>query len=77
MLNIQHLVMDIAEKIYQKVQQLPEELAQEVLAYIGYLEVKHQLAVHPAGQSRPSAHREDEDRVRESPNDPVWQDLLS
>jgi hypothetical protein len=68
--------MDIAEKIYQKVQQLPEELAQEVLAYIGYLEVKHHLAIDAAGQPRPSAQREDSGRVQENPDDPVWQDLF-
>lgn len=69
--------MDIAEKIYQKVQLLPEELAQEVLAYIGYLEVKNQLALHPAGQPRStSRQREENKRVQENPDDPVWQDLL-
>jgi hypothetical protein len=69
--------MHIAEKIYLKVQQLPEELAQEVLAYIGYLEVKNHLALHPVEQRpRSTNQREDNNRVRENPDDPVWQDLL-
>jgi hypothetical protein len=68
--------MNIAEKIYYKVQQLPEGLAQEVLAYIGYLEVKHHLAVHPVGQTRSMTQWEDDHPVRENQDDPVWQDLL-
>lgn len=33
--------MDIAEEIYREAQRLPEPLAQEVLDFIGYLELKH------------------------------------
>lgn len=68
--------MNIAEKIYLKVQQLPEELAQEVLAYIGYLEVKNHLALRPVGQTHPTTQRDDDYPVQENQDDPVWQDLL-
>jgi len=35
--------MTIAEQIYREAQALPDELAQEVLDFIGYIETKYQL----------------------------------
>jgi len=35
--------MEIAQKIYNEAQQLPEFLAREVLDFIGYIEAKHRL----------------------------------
>lgn len=35
--------MTIAEQIYREAQTLPDELAQEVLEFIGYIETKYHL----------------------------------
>lgn len=35
--------MTIAEQIYREAQTLPDELAQEVLDFIGYIETKYRL----------------------------------
>jgi hypothetical protein len=35
--------MEIAQKIYNEAQRLPEFLAREVLDFIGYIEAKHRL----------------------------------
>ena len=35
--------MTIADQIYQEVQALPDELAREVLDFIGYIETKYDL----------------------------------
>jgi hypothetical protein len=64
--------MKIAAEIYQRVQHLPEEMAREVLDFVGYLEIKYELSsdrlqnrnAHPPG------------RIQENPDDVVWNDLL-
>jgi len=39
--------MDIAQKIYNEAQRLPDFLAQEVLDFIGYIEAKYRLNLVP------------------------------
>ncbi len=66
--------MKIAAEIYQRVQQLPEDMAREVLDFVGYLELKYELSadrLQARDQRRPAAGRS-----REIPDDPVWHDLL-
>lgn len=67
--------MNIAEEIYRQAQQLPDELAREVLDFIGYLQVKHALDDLLVRQHR-SQHRFVEQHVRENPDDAVWNELL-
>ena len=63
-----------ADEIYQRVQLLPEDMAREVLDFVGYLEIKYELSREQL-QSRkrmqtPPGH------IQENPNDVVWNDLL-
>ena len=66
--------MTVAEEICHKVRQLPEDLALEVLDFIGYLEMKH----GPANRRReePGSKTAGEDNATENPNEEVWSELL-
>ena len=64
--------MSLAEEIYRRVQQLPEDKALEVLDFIGYLETKYGL-LHGPTQGNEQALMS---RVQENPEDEVWKDLL-
>ena len=67
--------MSIADKIYLKVQQLPEDVAREVLDYIDYLEIKYGLAGAQA-PARDQVSRPLWRCIQENPDDVVWSDLL-
>lgn len=66
--------MKIAEEIYQRAQHLPDDMAREVLDFIGYLEIKYELSPDRMQSRRPP--RPTDSPSREIPNDPVWDDLL-
>lgn len=67
-------MMKIAEEIYQRVQHLPEEMAREVLDFIGYLEIKYDLSTDrlQGRNTQPTSSG----RIQENPDDVVWNDLL-
>ena len=64
----------IADEIYQRVQHLPDDMAREVLDFVGYLEIKYELSGERL-QSRKTTPTTP-GRVQENPNDVVWNDLL-
>jgi Protein of unknown function (DUF2281). len=66
--------MNTADKIYLEVRRLPEALAQEVLDFIGYLELEHGLRDRVAEELKP-AQEEAMRHVWENPEDEVWNDL--
>ena len=66
--------MKIAAEIYQRVQHLPEEMAREVLDFVGYLEIKYELSTDRL-QNR-NAQQTSLGRIQENPDDVVWNDLL-
>lgn len=66
--------MNTVDKIYLEVRRLPEALAQEVLDFIGYLELKHGLRDRVAEELKP-AQEEAMRHVWENPEDEVWNDL--
>ena len=63
-----------ADEIYQRVQHLPEDMAREVLDFVGYLEIKYELSRERLQDRErvqaPPGH------IQENPNDVVWNDLL-
>ena len=63
-----------ADEIYQRVQHLPEDMAREVLDFVGYLEIKYELSSERLENRKtvqtPPGH------IQENPNDAVWNDLL-
>jgi hypothetical protein len=67
-------MMKIADEIYQRVQHLPDDMAREVLDFVGYLEIKYELSSERL-QSRKTTHTPPS-RIQENPNDVVWNDLL-
>ncbi len=66
--------MKIADEIYQRVQHLPDDMAREVLDFLGYLEIKYERSSERL-QHRKTA-RTSPGRIQENPNDAVWNDLL-
>ena len=66
--------MKTADEIYQRVQHLPDDMAREVLDFVGYLEIKYELSSERL-QQRKTTHTPP-DRIQENPNDAVWNDLL-
>jgi Protein of unknown function (DUF2281) len=63
-----------ADRIYDRASKLPEPLAQEVLDFIGYLEVRHglrDLLAEDLKAAQDSAMR----HVWENTGDEVWNDL--
>ena len=66
--------MDLAEKIYQEAQRLPEFLAREVLYFIGYIEKKHRFnLVH--GDDLKKAQEKAMIHIWDNPDDEVWNDV--
>ena len=63
-----------ADEIYQRVQLLPEDMAREVLDFVGYLEIKYELSREQL-QSR-KRMQTPPGPIQENPNDVVWNDLL-
>jgi len=66
--------MTNAEEICHKARRLPEDLALEVLDFIGYLEMKHGLANHR--REEPGNQTVGGDNAPENPNEEVWSELL-
>lgn len=66
--------MNITEQICEEVRNLPEELAREVLDFIGYLEMKHQLVAGQL-QNLKAAQQESMNHVWDNPEDEVWNEL--
>lgn len=67
--------MTIADQIYQEVQALPDELAREVLDFIGYIETKYDLK---SAQDRDLQKAQEAAMARVWNNradDEVWNDL--
>jgi hypothetical protein len=67
-------MMSIAERIFKEAQKLPDTLAQEVLAFIEYIELKHGLRdrlTEEFKQAQESAMRQ----VWENQDDEVWNGL--
>lgn len=67
--------MTIADQIYQEVQALPDELAREVLDFIGYIETKYDLK---SAQDRDLQKAQEAAMARIWDNradDEVWNDL--
>ena len=67
--------MTIAEQIYEEVRTLPEELAREVLDFVGFLEDKYALK-SASDQDLQRAQASVMSRVWDNPtDDEVWNDL--
>ena len=67
--------MTIADQIYQEVRPLPDELAREVLDFIGYIETKYDLK---SAQDRDLQKAQEAAMARIWDNradDEVWNDL--
>ncbi len=67
--------MKTADEIYQRVQHLPEDMAREVLDFVGYLEIKYELSSERL-RSRKTVPTPPPGPIQENPNDVVWNDLL-
>jgi len=65
---------DIARKIAEEVDHLPDPLAQEVLDFVQYLEYKHGLANHQSEDLK-QAQQPAMDRLWKNESDEVWNDL--
>ena len=71
---IRDYTMKIAEKIYYEAQRLPEHLAQEVLDFIGYIELKHGLKNELDDDSK-RAQQPAMRHLWDNADDEVWNDL--
>lgn len=66
--------MSTAERIFKEAQKLPDQLAQEVLNFIEYIEIKHGLRDRPTDalkQAQEPAMR----HVWDNQDDEVWNGL--
>ena len=66
--------MSTVERIYQEVRRLPESLAQEVLDFVGYLEIKHGLR-DVQSEDLKAAQEPAMRRVWDNLEDEVWNGL--
>jgi hypothetical protein len=67
--------MKVTDKIYKEASQLPEELAREVLDFIGYIQAKHGLlTIHQIEQLK-KAQEPAMYHVWDNTEDEVWNDL--
>jgi uncharacterized protein DUF2281 len=66
--------MSTAEKIMREIQKLPEPLAQEVLDFIGYIELKHGLKDRQAEEPK-LAQTPAMNHVWDHAEDEVWNDV--
>ncbi|MBY0579173.1 MAG: DUF2281 domain-containing protein [Burkholderiales bacterium] len=66
--------MNTAEKIYREACHLPEPLAQEVLDFIGYIEIKYGLR-DPQAEELKSAQAQAMSHVWDNPEEEVWNGL--
>ena len=68
--------MSLAEQILKEAQKLPDALAQEVLDFIGYIEIKHGLRdrlIEELKQAQEPAMR----HVWDNQDDEVWNELCT
>jgi|GEM_PF-809811 len=63
--------MNLAERIYQEAQRLPEPLNREVLSFIEYLEFKHGIADRGI-ENLKMAQQPVMDRIWDNPQDDAW-----
>jgi hypothetical protein len=66
--------MDIAQKIYNEAQRLPEFLAREVLDFIGYIEAKHRMNLVQNDDLK-KAQEKVMGHVWDNIDDEVWNDV--
>lgn len=66
--------MEIAQKIYNEAQRLPEFLAREVLDFIGYIEAKHRLNL-VRNDDLKKAQITAMDHIWDNIDDEVWNDV--
>lgn len=66
--------MNTVQRITQEVQNMPEELAKEVLDFIEYLEFKYQLRT-PEEESLKQAQLPVMEKIWDNPDDEVWDAL--
>ena len=66
--------MSTAEQIMREIQKLPEPLVQEVLDFIGYIELKHGLKDPLAEELKP-AQTPAMNHVWNNAEDEVWNDM--
>lgn len=66
--------MGTVERICREVRRLPEDLAREVLDFIGYLEIKHGLR-DVSTEDLKSAQAPAMRHVWDNPEDEIWNDL--
>lgn len=66
--------MDLAQKIYNEAQRLPEFLAREVLDFIGYIEEKHRLNLLHSDDLK-KAQEKSMTHIWGNPDDEVWNDV--
>lgn len=69
--------MNLADKIHQHAQRLPEPLAREVLDFIGYLEQKHgvePLVSRQEGHLK-AAQMKSMQKLWDNPEDEIWNDV--
>lgn len=66
--------MSTAEQIMREIQKLPEPLIQEVLDFIGYIELKHGLKDRLAEELKP-AQTPAMKHVWDNSEDEVWNDM--
>ncbi len=67
--------MIIADRIYSEVSILPDELAREVLDFVGYLEMKHGLITQPDRDLLHAQERVLKKLWDNSQDDDVWNSL--
>ena len=66
--------MALSDEIIREVQALPDELAHEVLDYIGYIETKYDLK-SARDRNLQKAQEAAMDRVWDNRDDEVWNDM--
>ena len=64
---------NLAERIYEEEQRLPEPLNGEVLSFIEYLELKHGIAVRGV-ENLKMAQQPVMERIWDNPEDEAWND---
>ncbi len=69
------IIMEIADEIYRKAQNLPADRARNVLDFIDFLETKYGSA-NGSGQADATARRSGRGHVSDNADDEVWSDLL-
>ena len=65
--------MSTAERIIKEVQKLPEQLAQEFLDFIGYIEIRHGLK-DPLSEELKPAQEPAMNHIWDNQEDELWND---